>query len=116
MTRFLIDEHIPSAIVRQLQRSYPKDVDIARVVDTGLLGASDTEVLAWAAEEEHILISRDKATLTNFAYERIEKGLPMPGVIAVTRALAVGPLLEELALIIEWGKPEDFRDLVYYVP
>ena len=80
------------------------------------MGASDPEVLAWAAEEGRILVSRDKATLTNFAYERIERGLPMPGVIAVTRALAISPLLDELALIIECGEAEDFRNLVYYVP
>lgn len=112
----MIDEHIPGAVVRQLQRLYPDKADVARVVDVGLMGAADPEVLAWAAEEERILISRDKATLTNFAYQRIERNLPMPGVIAVTRALAIGPLLDELALIIECGEPEDFKDLVYYVP
>lgn len=83
--RFLLDEHIPSAIVRQLQRSYPQEVDVARVVGVGLMGASDPEVLAWAAEEKRILISRDKATLTNFAYERIEQGLPMPSVGVFSR-------------------------------
>ena len=80
------------------------------------MGASDPAVLAWAAEAGRILISRDKATLTNFTYERIERGLPMPGVIAVTRALAIGALLDELALIVECGEPNDFKDLVYYVP
>ena len=80
------------------------------------MGASDPAVLVWAAEAGRILISRDKATLTNFAYERIEKGLAMPGVIAFTRALAIGALLNELALIIECGEPEDFEDLIYYVP
>lgn len=116
MTRFLIDEHIPLAIVRQFQRMYPQDVDITRVVDVGLMGADDSEVLAWAAQENRILISHDNATLTNFAYERIEQGLPMPEVIALTRALAIGSLIEELALIVECSEPDELKDLVYYIP
>ncbi|MBS3968152.1 MAG: DUF5615 family PIN-like protein [Truepera sp.] len=111
--RFLVDEHIPLAVTRQLQRRYPQQVDVVRVVEVGLKGAADPAVLAWAAEQNRILITRDKATITRFAYERVAQGLAMPGVITLTRQLAI---LQELALIVECGVPEDLRGAVYFIP
>ena len=116
MLRLLLDEHIPAAVLRYLQRTYPARVEAVRVVDVGLKGASDPDVLAWAAAAQYILVSHDKATLTNFAYERIRSGQAMPGVITITRALPLGKLLTELALIAECGEASDFENLVYYLP
>ena len=101
--------------MRQLQRNHP-DVDILRVVDAGLMGAPDEEVLSFAASEERVVLTRDKATLTDLAYERVNAGLAMPGVVALTRHLSIGKILEELELIVTCGEMEDFRDLVYYIP
>jgi predicted nuclease of predicted toxin-antitoxin system len=47
----------------------------------GLSGKDDPTVLAWAASENRILLTHDVATITRFAYDRIVRGLPMPGVI-----------------------------------
>ena len=116
MLRLLLDEHISAAVLRYLQRTYPGRVAAARVVDVGLKGAADPDVLAWAARERYILVSQDKATLTAFAYARVRSGPPMPGVIPITRALPLGALLSELALIAECGDERDFENLVYYLP
>ena len=120
MLRLLLDEYIPAAVLRYLQRTYPARVEAARVVDVGLKGASDPDVLAWAAAR-YILVSHDKATLTDFAYERIRAVQAMPGVITITRALPLSRLLHELALIAERGdasdfENSDFENLVYYLP
>lgn len=40
----------------------------------------------------------------------------MPGVITLTRQLAIGSLLQELVLLVECGVPEDLRDTVYFIP
>ncbi len=47
MVRFLADENFNNAILRGLLRRKP-DIDIVRVQDVGLSGASDPEILAWA--------------------------------------------------------------------
>ncbi len=114
--RFLVDEHIPNGVVRQLPRKYPEKVDVVRVVDVGLVGASDPDLREWAAQQERVIVTKDKATMTDFAYERMHRGLPMPGVIAVTRNLSVGRLLEELILIAEFATLEELADRVYYIP
>jgi hypothetical protein len=40
----------------------------------------------------------------------------MPGVIAVTRNLPIGRLLEELSLIVEFATAAELANRVYYLP
>lgn len=56
-------------------------IDIVRVQDVGLSGEDDPTILAWAADENRILLTHDVATITSFAYQRITKDLLMPGAI-----------------------------------
>ena len=57
--RFLADENLDNNILRGSQ------LDIVRVQDVGLLGKDDPTVLAWAAQEEKILLTHDVATITH---------------------------------------------------
>jgi predicted nuclease of predicted toxin-antitoxin system len=113
--KLLVDEHIPLAVIHGVKRKLPV-ADITRVVDVGLLGAEDPDVLAWAATENRILLTKDKATMSLFAYQRIQKGLVMPGVIIITQDLSIGSLIEELVIILECGIPDDFKNLIYTIP
>ena len=114
--RLLADENIPNAVVRQLQRKYRGTVDAVRAYDAGLTGISDAELLAWDAQQERVVITRDKATLTRVAYQRMAQNLPMPGVIVVTRKVSMGRLLEDLSLIVECSSAEELANRVYYMP
>jgi hypothetical protein len=58
MVRLAVDECVDNDIVRGLQRSRPT-VDVLRVQDVGLSGASDREVLAWADREQRVLVTHD---------------------------------------------------------
>ncbi len=49
----------------------------------GLTGSDDPTELAVAAEQGRILVTQDVQTVTRFAFERVDAGLPMPGVIEV---------------------------------
>ena len=79
MVRFLADENFNNDIMRGVLRRNA-EIDLVRIQDIGLTGIEDPEVLEWAAKENRILLSHDVATITKYAYERIEAGLPMPGV------------------------------------
>nr|WP_019498087.1 DUF5615 family PIN-like protein [Pseudanabaena sp. PCC 6802] len=68
--KFLADENFDNTIVRGLLRRKP-DIDIVRVQDVGLSGKDDPTVLAWAAQENRILLTHDVATITHYAYERL---------------------------------------------
>lgn len=80
MIRFAADENFNHDIVRGLLRRTPH-LDIVRVQDVGLSGADDATVLEWAAREGRVLLTHDVSTLTRYAYERVQAGKPMPGVL-----------------------------------
>ena len=82
MLRFLADENFDNDILRAL-RSQDASLDVLRVQDIGLGGFDDEALLAWTARNGRILLTHDVTTITAYAYERVVKELPMPGVIAV---------------------------------
>jgi hypothetical protein len=113
--RFLADENFDNRILAGLRRRQPAQ-DILRVQDAGLIGATDPEILAWAAEEDRILLTHDAATVPAYAYERIGAGATMPGVLEVPFDMPVGRAIEELSFIMETGRPEDFDNQIIYLP
>ena len=78
--------------------------------------APDPAILEWAASEARIILTHDVQTLIGDAYARVEKGLPMPGVILIPDTLAIGEALDELELFIGAGSPDDFEDRVIFIP
>lgn len=113
--RFLADENFDRAIVKGLHRRAPS-IDILTVQEVGLRMLDDASVLAWAADEGRILLTHDLATMKDFAYNRVEAGLPMPGVIEIRESLPRGPVIEDLLLISGASEPEDWKDMVHYLP
>ncbi|BAZ20211.1 hypothetical protein NIES4073_10870 [Kalymmatonema gypsitolerans NIES-4073] len=89
MVRFLADENFNNQIVRGILRRKP-NVDIVRVQDMGLSEADDPTVLEWAAQHNRVVLTHDIATMTNFAYERIQAGQAMSGLFEVSRGVPVG--------------------------
>ena len=95
MLKLLADENFDNTIVRGLLRRNP-NIDIVRVQDVGLLGEDDPTILAWAAQENRVLLTHDVATITNYAYKRITQGQPMPGVIEVITDTRIGQVIEDI--------------------
>lgn len=73
MFRLLADENFNGDIVRGLLLRQP-DLDIVRVQDVGLTGEDDLQVLAWAAENNRIVLTHDRATMPSYALERLASG------------------------------------------
>jgi hypothetical protein len=82
----------------------------------GLAGALDPEVLEWAAGENRIVLSHDKETLAGFAINRVDQGLPMPGVFLFESVFPIGLAIDELEAIIGASEPEEYRDRVVFLP
>lgn len=113
--RFAADENFDGNILKELRKRFPY-LDIVRIQDTKMYQASDPVLLEWAAKEERIILTHDVQTLVGDAYDRIEKGLPMPGVILIPETLAIGEALNDLELAIGVGSPDDFKDQVTFIP
>ena len=80
MLTLLADENFSGDVVRGLLRLRP-DLELVRVQDVGLLSADDPSILAWAAEHDRIVLSHDRSTLPDFAFDRMIAGLPNAGTV-----------------------------------
>ena len=115
MLRLVIDENFDQRILRGLRLRFPT-LDFVVVQGTALQGVQDPPLLAWAAEQQRIVVTHDLKTMPKHAYERMKTGQPMPGVIAVPDSLAIGQVIEELATLIDCSDQHEWENLVVYLP
>jgi predicted nuclease of predicted toxin-antitoxin system len=115
MLRLASDENFNGDIVRGLRLRRP-DLDLIRIQDAGLGGIDDPGVLAWAAENDRILLTHDRATMPDCAYARAAKGQPMPGVFVVGDRLSPGQVIEELLLIDSCSEQAEWVGRVLFLP
>jgi hypothetical protein len=108
------DEDFKHTVVEQLNKLL--SIKIERVQDMSLTSTHDTIILEEAAKAGAILLTHDKRTLIGYAYDRVEAGLPMPGVIAVKQTASIGTILHDLEMLLGAGDPSDFENKVIYVP
>jgi predicted nuclease of predicted toxin-antitoxin system len=113
--KLVSDENFNADILRGLYRRCP-DLDVVRVQDAGLSATPDPDVLAWAAVEGRILLTHDRDTMPNFAYDRVRAGQPLPGVFLVSDLMPVGQSIDEILLAVECLTPEECKNLLRFFP
>ena len=98
MLRLVADENFNHDIVRGVWLRDPA-FDVVRVQDLGLLQADDPDLLAWAADHDRIVLTHDRATIPDFAYDRVLVGESMPGVFVLNDRLPIRIAIDELLLV-----------------
>jgi len=115
MLRLLADENFSGDIVRGIFLELPK-ADIIRVQDVGLAGCSDPEILAWAASNDRILLTHDRATMPDHAYARLADGNSMPGVFILNDRFPTGEAIREIILMNACSVQAEWNGRVIRVP
>ena len=115
MLRLLADENFNGDIVRAVRRRIP-ELDFITVQEAGIHGITDPDLLEWAAAEGRILFTHDVSTVTAHAYERIQRGEPLPGVFAVALSVPLKYAIEDILLIVECSLPDEWANGVHYIP
>ena len=115
MIRFLTDEDFDGRIVRGLRRRFP-ELDLLRIQDAGLRMVHDRILLDHAAGMERILLTHDIRTMSLYAFDRIAKSLPMPGVILVPQDYPIRKAIDELELIAQCIEPAELNNHVIRLP
>ena len=113
--RFLIDEDFDNDILRGVVRRLP-EFNAVRVQDVGLSNTHDTRVLAWAAQENRVLLTHDISTMKSYAYARVAEGLPMPGMFVVGQFLPVSEAIEAVLLVAECSVDGEWEGQVRHLP
>jgi predicted nuclease of predicted toxin-antitoxin system len=102
----LADEYVDPKIIAQIRLHIP-DVDFLHVRDVGLNQTPDTTILEWAAANDRIVVTHDKSTMRKFAEDRVDAGLPMPGLFVLHDNLSPGAKVR--GLIRAWVNPTGQR-------
>ncbi|HVS36675.1 MAG TPA: DUF5615 family PIN-like protein [Gemmataceae bacterium] len=109
------DEDVNGNIIRGLRRREP-GIDLVRVRDVFPAGTPDPMVLEWAASNGRVLITQDENTMVGCAWDRVQAGLPMPGVIVRGKGVTIRQAIDELLLAACCGVADDFKDQVQFLP
>lgn len=116
MLRLASDVDVHGDIIRGLRRRSP-DIDLVRVQDVLPENTHDTEVLAWAAEENRVLVTNDRNTMVGFVFQRVASQAPMPGIIFTTNDQSIGEAIDDILLIAECMTEEEIREqVVIFLP
>ena len=115
MLRLLTDEDFPGDVVSGLLRRIAA-LDLVRVQDVGLMHTPDPDILEWAARNNRLILSRDRRTLSVFAWHRVAQGLPMPGVFLLRRGTSTGQAIDALELIVQTSEHDEWVNQVEYLP
>jgi predicted nuclease of predicted toxin-antitoxin system len=111
MLRLLSDENLNGDIIRGLFLRRP-DIDLVRVQDVGLQEVDDPSILAWAAINNRILLTHDRATMPNFAYDRLVAGEAMSGMFVINDRIPTRHVIDELLLVIDCSSQLEWQGVV----
>ena len=115
MLSLLSDENFNGDIIRGLFLRQP-DLDLIRVQDIGLQEADDPSILAWAAENDRIVITYDRATMPDFAYQRLVNKELMAGLFVVNDRISIKQAIDELLLYVMYTEQQEWKNKVLYIP
>jgi predicted nuclease of predicted toxin-antitoxin system len=115
MLSFLSDENFNGDIIRGLFLRQP-NLDLLRVQDVSLQEVDDPTILVWAANNERILLTHDRATMPDFAYERLVREEPMTGLFVVNDRMPIRQAIDELLLLIDCTEQLEWKGIVLYLP
>lgn len=115
MICFLADHNLTQSIVSGLWSNLPP-IDVERALDVGLAEAADPDLLAWAAEQRRVLLTHDYATMPMYAYQRVQAGLPMAGVLQIPLKMPTRQALDEIILLATCGHEGECDGHVLYLP
>jgi len=111
----LADENFKAQIQTGLRRHLPA-IDLVSVQDLDIRSVDDSDLLERAALEKRVLLTHDVNTVPRFAFERLNVGKPMPGVVVVPDQMAIGMAIEELVVLVELGTDQDVDLQVLHLP
>ena len=115
MLRLLSDENFNGDIVRGLFLRQP-DLDLLRVQDVGLREADYPTILNWAAQNDRIVLSHDRATMPDLAYEQLRDKEQMSGLFIINDRMPVRQAIDELLLLVNCSEQSEWKGVVLYLP
>ncbi len=116
-TGFLLDEHVPLVIQARLaQLATGLRVYAVGDDDAPAKGTSDSDILAWIAAHDCLLVTNNRATMPVHLAAHLAGGGHVPGIVQLPRRMDIRVILDDLLLIWSAGFEGEFRDQIIYLP
>jgi predicted nuclease of predicted toxin-antitoxin system len=105
--KFQTDEHIPSAVIKGLQR---RGIDVLSTKQAGLLGVADEEQLAVATQNRRVFITQDNDFLVLHA-----RNIEHAGIVFVQPGKSIGEIVLGLHFIYQTITTEAMQNHVEFL-
>lgn len=115
MIKVLTDQNFDGRIIKGLSIRID-ELDLVRTEDEGIKHFPDFDLLTWAATEDRVVITHDKKTFDTFAYQKIELGEKMVGVVVVPSSIPIGQAIEHLMILILCSADGELNNRVVWLP
>jgi hypothetical protein len=113
-SRFQADADFNEEIVSGLRRRHP-EIDFQTAGEGKIRGLPDPEVLTRAAEDGRILVTHDRRTMPAHFADFIQHN-ESPGVIIISQRVSVIRAMDELTLVWEASRGEEWVNLIVELP
>lgn len=115
--RYLLDENVTPVFRTELLKREPRLI-VWKVGDPGApsWGTDDPTILRWCEKNCFILVTNNRKTMPEHLSVHIEKGGHIPGIFELNPNMSIGETLDELLLIWGASDPQEYQDLVIYLP
>lgn len=97
--RFVFDQHANAPAKRRLRED---GVDVVHVAEVGLAEADDPDVLAWAAREDRIVVTRNYRDFAPLAEAYTKRGIELPGVLFYASSVRQSDVGHHVRALGEW--------------
>ena len=114
MLPLLIDEDLQAAIVAGLLLHFPS-INLVRVQDIGLTKTPDPIILEVAANQNRVVVTHDRTTMTAHAQDRTNQGLRMTGLIVLEQFIKIGKAIQEVGTLALAGNIGDLDGQILYL-
>jgi predicted nuclease of predicted toxin-antitoxin system len=112
--RFQADNDLDQRIVAATLR-LNSSIDFRTAPDAKLHSLTDAEVLAFAASDGRVIVSRDRRTMPTHFYDFI-RDARSPGLIIISRKVTIGQAAEWLYLLWEASDAQEYANIIYSLP
>ena len=95
---------------------YPLDYAVVGDLTDLPLGTLDPAVLAWAEDNDSILVTLEKSTMPRHLADHLALARHSPGVVIVRDGTPFADVVEYLVLAAHIADPDEFRDAWRFIP
>lgn len=115
--RFLLDEHVDRAIVRQLRLMAP-DIELTVIGERGAppQGTPDEDILVRAEAHGYILVTNNRRSMPAHLEHHFGGGRHIPGLFWMHPGSSLSAIIETLFLVWEASEAEEYTDRLLFIP